>query len=113
VSVLRLLIDMKADLALPTVEEGSTALHEAASFGEASAVISLLKARANALATDFAGNTALHNAVCGPQGLEAAQLLLEAQADLHAVNKAGETALQCAVAAEREDTVAFLQRASQ
>ncbi len=75
--------------------------------GRAEAVLTLLANGADPLATDSAGNTALHGAVLSAEPGVAA-MLLDAAAPINAVNAAGDSALAVACRAANWPLVSFL-----
>ncbi|MEO7073357.1 MAG: ankyrin repeat domain-containing protein, partial [Rhodanobacter sp.] len=75
--------------------------------GRAEAVMTLLANGADALATDSAGNTALHGAVLSAEPGVAA-MLLDAAASINATNVAGDSALAVACRAANWPLLAFL-----
>ena len=92
-------------------EEGRTALHFAAGYGELECITALVEAGADVNAKDSNSNTALHYAA-GYGDVGAAKLLIEKGADLSVKNDEDKTAEEVAVLNEQEELVAALTAAA-
>ncbi|GFH16432.1 ANK_REP_REGION domain-containing protein [Haematococcus lacustris] len=93
-------------------EEGRTALHFAAGYGEHACVTVLLEHKASLNAVDNNKNTPLHYAA-GYGQAESCKMLLDSGADKSALNADGKTALEVAQLNEQEDVVAVLSGTAQ
>jgi actin len=92
--------------------QGFTAMHFAARYGNADVVDSLIKAGAKSTTKDDFGKTPLHWAAqydrCDDVGAEATDLLIKSGADVNAKDNQGRTALQYAARAGQQAVVELL-----